>query len=99
MWSLISTALTQIIIKAREQGFSVLLLLLACGGLSWLVFTMAKVEREQREKAIIELQRQIQDCNNQVIEYYREDKIRSDEIILRNTIVLERLEKTLSNGR
>lgn len=93
MWTLVTAALTQILLKAKEQGFSILLLLLAVGGLSWLTFDMLRLERQQRERSIMELQKQIHDCNNQVIEFYRSDKRRSDEIILRNTLVLERLEK------
>lgn len=52
-------------------------------------------EKQIREKQMLQLQQQIQECHLQVIEYYREEKRRSDDIINRNSNILERLEQRI----
>ena len=91
MWGVVTTALSGLLIQAQKQGFSIMLLLVACGGL-WM---MMAEEKRAREASILELQRQIQECHAQVIEYYRDDKRRSDEIINRNSNILERIEQRM----
>ncbi len=98
MWAIASTALTQLLLKAKEQGFSILLLLIACGGLIWFVME----ERHERRRSDEQLREEIRDCQNQVLEYYRDDRAKSDNIIQDATgvmneakEVIQRLEKKL----
>jgi hypothetical protein len=91
MWGVVTAALSNLLVQAQKQGFSILLLLTACGGL-WM---MMMEERRAREASILELQRQIQECHAEVIQYYRDDKRRTDEIIHRNSNLLERIEQRM----
>ncbi len=92
MWTIASTALTQLLLKAKEQGFSILLLLIACGGLIWFVME----ERHQRRESDQQLRDEIRDCQNQVLQYYRDDRAKSDRIIEDATGVIEEAKGVIS---
>lgn len=76
---------------ALKQGFSITLLLVVSFGLSYMV----KIERDTREAQVQALSEEVRNCRNEVIQYYREDRATSNEIILKNTEVLLRLERKL----
>lgn len=86
MWAIISVAAKEILTAAKQQGFSIMLLLLACAGLVWFIMN----ERTAREASDRLLRQEIQSCQNQIIEYYRQDRADSDRIILQNTEVMRR---------
>ena len=77
---------------ALKQGFSIALLLVVSGGLIYLV----KLERDTREAQVSKLSEEVQNCRNEVIQYYREDRAITNEIILKNTEVLLRLEQRIN---
>lgn len=91
MWAIVSVFLKGFMEAALKQGFSIALLLLVSGGLTYMV----KLERDTREKQVEALSQEVKNCRNEVIQYYREDRAISNEIILKNTEVLLRLERKL----
>jgi len=98
MWPIIAAALSALLDKAKEQGFSILLLLLISGGLIWFVVE----ERRERRESDRQLRIEIRDCQNQVLQYYRDDRAKSDkvieeatEVIQESTEVLKHLQKKL----
>jgi hypothetical protein len=74
-----------------RQGFSILLLIAAI----WILSQQYISERDARVRAIEQLRVEIQECQNQILQYYREDRQKSDEIIMQATRVMERLEQRL----
>jgi hypothetical protein len=91
MWAIITVFAKSFIESAQKQGFSIMLLLLVSTGLMY----MLKLERDTREKQVQTLSEEVKACRNEVIQYYREDRAMSNEIILKNTEVLLRLERKL----
>lgn len=91
MWLILSAFLKGFIEQALKQGFSIALLIVVALGLVYLL----KVERDTREAQVAQLTQEITNCRNEVIQYYREDRAITNEIILKNTEVLLRLERKL----
>jgi hypothetical protein len=91
MWAIASVFLKGFFDAALKQGFSIALLLLVAGVLTY----MLKIERDTRESQVQALSEEVRNCRNEVIQYYREDRQLSNEIILKNTEVLLRLERKL----
>lgn len=93
MWQwLITTGVVKALVyTVTKQGFSILLLIVGVGVTGWMYYT----ERADRHKDQMQLRQEIQACQNQILEYYRQDRRQSDLIIQRATDVMERLEKLL----
>lgn len=91
MWMLLSAFLKSFFEAALKQGFSIALLLVVSGGLLY----MLKIERDTREAQVQALTNEVANCRDDVLSYYREDRAMSNEIILKNTEVLLRLEQKL----
>lgn len=91
MWGMLSIFLKSFFEAALKQGFSIALLLVVSGGLLY----MLKIERDTRESQVQALTDEVANCRDDVLNYYREDRAKSNEIILKNTEVLLRLEQKL----
>lgn len=86
---------TELAIKVADniikQGFSIMLLLI---GLYW-VLTENQNMRYEMQRRDAELRMEINACQNQILQYYKEDKKQTDRVIENATKVMERIERRL----
>jgi hypothetical protein len=76
---------------ALKQGFSIVIMLLVAGGLAYLL----QLEKLTREKQVAELTREIRDCQTNIVNYYREERQMTLDVIRKNTEVLDDIKEQM----
>lgn len=90
-WLLSLSVVQKMLEIVVKQGFSVLLLICAVGWFGYQNYIL----RTYFDAKVLRLEDKVDQCNNNLIQYYRDDHMKSEKIIERNTDLLQKLEKKL----
>jgi uncharacterized membrane protein YciS (DUF1049 family) len=77
--------------KIFEQGFSIALLLIAVGFM-YVQLSDTRAEMRQRDQL---LRQEINECNNSILQYYRDDQKKTNAALMRANDLMDRIEQKL----
>jgi len=84
-----SKVLATLLDNVLKQGFSVLLLIAA---IAWM-----RYELQLQRNALSIMEVKVEQCSQDLITYYREDRIRTEEVLQDATDIMTKLSKKLDN--
>lgn len=90
-WLLSLSIVQKLLESIINQGFSVLLLIAA---VSWFGYENHHLRIDMNDK-VDALDEKVESCNNNLLQYYKEDRLRNEAVIERATNVIERIESRL----